>query len=123
MAGAVIWGDRLIAIKRHASTSVDVEGRPVAGNLSTVVSVKGYLFHVDNTREIEGRYVVVSDVRALLPNGVNIATSDLLEAIAKIYDCSKREASDIVVTIDNDDLESVLYRAGYQDKEIVKMFK
>ena len=80
MAGAVIWGDRLIAIKRHASTSVDVEGRPVAGNLSTVVSVKGYLFHVDNTLEIEGRYVVVSDVRALLPNGVNIATSDLLEA-------------------------------------------
>jgi uncharacterized protein Smg (DUF494 family) len=27
------------------------------------------------------------------------------------------------MTVDNDDLENTLYKAGYQDKEIVKMFK
>ena len=50
-------------------------------------------------------------------------TSDLVEAIAKIYECSTREAANTVIVLDNSDLEDILYKAGYQDKEIVKMFK
>lgn len=50
-------------------------------------------------------------------------TSDLVEAIAKIYECSTREAANTIIVLDNSDLEDILYKAGYQDKEIVKMFK
>ena len=50
-------------------------------------------------------------------------TTDLVEAIAKIYECSTREAANTVIVLDNSDLEDILYKAGYQDKEIVKMFK
>ena len=50
-------------------------------------------------------------------------TFDLVEAIAKIYECSTREAANTVIVLDNSDLEDILYKAGYQDKEIVKMFK
>ena len=49
--------------------------------------------------------------------------SSLVEALAKIYDCSTREASTMVMMLDNDDLEDILYRAGYQDKEVISMFK
>ncbi len=71
--------NRTIQIKRHASSSVDVEGRPIAGNLSTVATVLGNLFYKDITREIDGRMVVVTDVRALLPANTDVKTSDLLE--------------------------------------------
>lgn len=71
--------NRTIQVKRHASSSVDVEGRPVAGNLSTVATVFGNLFFKDITREIDGRMIVVTDVRALLPVGTNVLASDLLE--------------------------------------------
>ena len=50
-------------------------------------------------------------------------TTDLVEAIAKIYECSTREATNTVIVLDNSDLEDILYKAGYQDKEIIKMFK
>lgn len=49
--------------------------------------------------------------------------SELVEALSKIYECSTREATDMVITIDNNDLEELLYSAGYQDKEIINMFK
>ena len=50
-------------------------------------------------------------------------TTELVEALAKIYECSTREAATAVATLDNDILEDMLYKAGYQDKEVVKMFK
>ena len=50
-------------------------------------------------------------------------TAELVSAIAEIMECSKREAVNAVITLDNDHLEEVLYRAGYQDKEVAKMFK
>ena len=50
-------------------------------------------------------------------------TTELVDALAKIYECSKQEAAMAVVTLDNDDLENILYKAGYQDEDIVKMFK
>jgi len=50
-------------------------------------------------------------------------TIELVTAIASIMECSQREAVNAVATLDNDHLEEVLYKAGYQDKEVAKMFK
>ena len=50
-------------------------------------------------------------------------TKELVSAIAQIMECSQREAVNAVITLDNDHLEEVLYRAGYQSNEVVKMFK
>ena len=50
-------------------------------------------------------------------------TTELVTAIANIMECSRREAANAVVILDNEHLEEVLYKAGYQDKDIVKMFK
>ena len=49
--------------------------------------------------------------------------TELTGALAKIYECSTREASNMVVVLANDDLKDILYRAGYQDKEIINMLK
>ena len=48
---------------------------------------------------------------------------ELVEALAKMYECSTREAANMVIVMDNNDLEEILYKAGYQDKEVVNMFK
>ena len=48
---------------------------------------------------------------------------ELVHALSKIYECSVREATNMVVVLDNDDLEDILYKAGYQDKEVINMFK
>ena len=45
------------------------------------------------------------------------------EAISKIMECSNREATNAVITLDNDHLEEILYKAGYQSDQVVKMFK
>ena len=50
-------------------------------------------------------------------------TVELVSAIADIMECSRREAANAVMILDNDHLEEVLYKAGYQDKEVAKMFK
>ena len=50
-------------------------------------------------------------------------TVELVSAIAGIMECSRREAANAVMILDNDHLEEVLYKAGYQDKEVAKMFK
>jgi len=50
-------------------------------------------------------------------------TKELVNAIAQIMECSQREAVNAVITLDNDHLEEVLYKAGYQSNEVVKMFK
>ena len=50
-------------------------------------------------------------------------TKELVSAIAQIMECSYREATNAVITLDNDHLEEVLYKAGYQADEIAKMFK
>ena len=50
-------------------------------------------------------------------------TKELVSAIAQIMECSQREAVNAVITLDNDHLEEVLYKAGYQSNEVVKMFK
>ena len=50
-------------------------------------------------------------------------TTELVEALAKIYECSTREAVNAVISLDNDDLEDILYKAGYQSTEVAKMFK
>ena len=50
-------------------------------------------------------------------------TKELVSAIAQIMECSQREATNAVITLDNDYLEEVLYKAGYQSNEVVKMFK
>ena len=50
-------------------------------------------------------------------------TVELVSAIAGIMECSQREAVSAVATLDNEYLEEVLYKAGYQDKEVAKMFK
>ena len=50
-------------------------------------------------------------------------TKELVSAIAQIMECSHREAVSAVITLDNDHLEEVLYKAGYQSNEVVKMFK
>ena len=50
-------------------------------------------------------------------------TIELVSAIADIMECSRREAANAVMVLDNDHLEEVLYKAGYQDKEVAKMFK
>ena len=50
-------------------------------------------------------------------------TVELVSAIADIMECSRREAANAVMVLDNDHLEEVLYKAGYQDKEVAKMFK
>lgn len=73
--------DRSIRVKRHAATGYDVEGRPTAGTLSIVTTVKGHLFTTDANRAVDGRIVTVSEVRALLPAGTDVKTSDLLEAV------------------------------------------
>ena len=48
---------------------------------------------------------------------------ELVEALAAIYDCSTREAANMVIMLDNTELEDMLYKAGYQDEEVIKMFK
>ena len=48
---------------------------------------------------------------------------ELVQALAKIYECSTREAATAVATLDNDVLEDILYKAGYQSTEVAKMFK
>ena len=48
---------------------------------------------------------------------------ELVEALSKIYECSTREAANMVIVLDNDDLEDLLYKAGYQSTEVAKMFK
>ena len=50
-------------------------------------------------------------------------TVELVLAIAEIMECSRREAANAVMILDNDHLEEVLYKAGYLDKEVAKMFK
>ena len=50
-------------------------------------------------------------------------TVELVSAIAEIMECSRHEAANAVMVLDNDHLEEVLYKAGYQDKEVAKMFK
>ena len=50
-------------------------------------------------------------------------TKELVSAIAQIMECSQREAVNAVITLDNDHLEEVLNKAGYQSNEVVKMFK
>ena len=50
-------------------------------------------------------------------------TSELVDAIAQIMECSRREATNAVITLDNNHLEEVLYQAGYQPSEVSKMFK
>lgn len=72
---------RWIRIKRHAASGFDVEGRPTAGALSTASTVLGHLFTTSANRAVDGRIVTVSEVRALLPAGTDVKTSDLLEAV------------------------------------------
>ena len=50
-------------------------------------------------------------------------TTELVEALSKIYECSTREAANAVISLDNEDLEDILYKAGYQSTEVAKMFK
>jgi len=50
-------------------------------------------------------------------------TTELVDALAKIYECSTREAANAVITLDNEDLEDILYKAGYQPNDVAKMFK
>jgi hypothetical protein len=50
-------------------------------------------------------------------------TIELVSAIAEIMECSRREAANAVMVLDNDHLEEVLYKAGYQSSEVAKMFK
>ena len=73
--------NRSIRVKRHTAAGYDVEGRPTAGALSTASTVTGHLFTTDANRAVEGRIVTVSEVRALLPAGTDVKTSDLLEAV------------------------------------------
>jgi hypothetical protein len=76
-----VIGSRSIYVKRHASSTVDVEGRPVAGALSTVSTVSGHLFVRQATSSVDGRTVLVNRVMALLPEGTDVRASDLLEAV------------------------------------------
>jgi hypothetical protein len=50
-------------------------------------------------------------------------TIELVSAIADIMECSRREAANAVMVLDNEYLEEVLYKAGYQSNEVAKMFK
>ena len=50
-------------------------------------------------------------------------TTELVSAIAEIMECSRREAANAVMILDNEHLEEVLYKAGYQSSEVAKMFK
>jgi hypothetical protein len=50
-------------------------------------------------------------------------TTELVDALSKIYECSTREAANAVITLDNEDLENILYKAGYQPNDVAKMFK
>ena len=50
-------------------------------------------------------------------------TPELIDAICGILKCSRREAQEEVILIDNDVLEEHLYKAGYQPNEVAKMFK
>jgi hypothetical protein len=50
-------------------------------------------------------------------------TTELVDALSKIYECSTREAANAVITLDNEDLEDILYKAGYQPDDVAKMFK
>lgn len=72
-------GGRTIYVKRHSSTSSDVEGRPVAGALSTVATATGHIFTRTITATSDGRIVIGSQVRALLPAGTDVRITDLLE--------------------------------------------
>jgi len=72
---------RWIRIKRHAAAGLDAEGRPAAGALSTASTVLGHLFTTSANRAVDGRIVTVAEVRALLPSGTDVKTSDLLETV------------------------------------------
>jgi hypothetical protein len=50
-------------------------------------------------------------------------TTELVDALSKIYECSVREAANAVIILDNEDLEDILYKAGYQPNDVAKMFK
>jgi ribosomal protein L31E len=50
-------------------------------------------------------------------------TKELVEAISQIKECSQREAKEEVILLDNDILEDILYRHGYQPDQVLKMFK
>ena len=50
-------------------------------------------------------------------------TTELVSALSKIYECSTREAANAVISLDNEDLEEILYKAGYQPNDVAKMFK
>lgn len=72
-------GGRPILVRRHSSTSTDVEGRPVAGALTTVATVTGHLFARSITATADGRIVLGTSVRALLPAGTDVRVTDVLE--------------------------------------------
>ena len=72
--------NRSISVKRHAVTGFDAEGRPAAGSLDAVATVTGHLFSTNAYRTVDGRIVETTEVRALLPAGTDVQTSDLLEA-------------------------------------------
>jgi len=50
-------------------------------------------------------------------------TTELVSALSRIYECSTREAANTVITLDNEHLEEILYKAGYQPNDVAKMFK
>jgi hypothetical protein len=66
-------------VKRHSSTSTDVEGRPVTGALTTVATVTGHIFTRTITATADGRIVLGSQVKALLPAGTDVRVTDVLE--------------------------------------------
>jgi len=49
--------------------------------LSTVATVVGHLFTASTNRTVDGRIVTALEVKALLPAGTDVTTSDLLEAV------------------------------------------
>jgi hypothetical protein len=48
---------------------------------------------------------------------------ELTEALASIYNFSTREASDMISVLTKTELKTILSKAGYQEKEIVDLFK
>ena len=70
-----------INVWRSHNSGFDVEGRPTAGSVSVSSTVYGHLFSRSVSVTEDGRILTAERLTALLPFGVDVTTSDELEAV------------------------------------------
>lgn len=80
-------GNRALTIQRAAESGArDAEGRRVAGTWATVATVRGNLFAKQAAASTaDGQLLVLWNVKALVPAGTDVRTTDRITADGETY--------------------------------------